>query len=255
MNANRPDFSFDLTRNELLWLCGVLGITALPLPSSSFLVVPAEELSECQLAGAASLQRRGLLRAQSDDNWQIERLLEAILRELAAAEGCLRLQYCGRGENPRVLHFFADEMRFSLDLDGGIARFCLFSGPEPAAEALWGWLALPPDLSPGRGEFLLPQPFDFLPAAWRDPDLAARILSEHGLPAGRIPAALEWVASLDWAAAVTLRERRSGQWTTALRFVSCGDRASLWGGFEAERLTALSGLSLPDLQAALAELP
>lgn len=252
MNDTRPDFSFGLSRDELLWLVDALGFPKLPLPEPSFLLVSPGELRLRQRAGAQSLERRGLLRPAQGGIGQVERLPAALLQQMAAAEAWLRLDYRNRAGMTRSLHFFfAAGMRFLLDLAEGYARFCLCADAPTAAEALWGWLALPPGLAAGQGALSLPQPLDFLPLAWNDPQLAARVLKEHGLPAHDTPTVLAWVESLDWVCAASVQERRPDGVTTSLRFVSCGNSAHLWGGFEQEGLAALSALSPADLRAAL----
>lgn len=256
MNATRPDFTFGLSREELLWLTAALDLPALPLPEPSFLAVPPQELRERQRAGAQSLQQRGLLRQATGGTWQLERLPAALLQTMAAAEEWLRLDYRNRAGMTRSMHFFAaDGMRFLLDLAEGYARFCLCADAPTAAEALWGWLALPPGLTAGQGALSLPQPLDFLPLAWNDPGLAARVLTEHGLPAQDVPTVLDWVESLEWVCAASVQERRSDGVTTSLRFVACGDSVYAWGGFEQEGLVSLTGLAPLDLRAALSELP
>lgn len=255
MNDTRSDFTFGLSRDELLWLIAVFDLSHLPLPEPSFLSVPPQELRERQRAGAHSLQQRGLLR-QEGGTWQVERLAAGLLQAMAMAQEWLRLDYRTCSGLSRALHFFASpDIRFLFDLAEGYARFCLCADPATAAEALWGWLALPSGLEAGEGALSLPQPFDFLPLAWNNPHLAARVLQKHGLPAQNIPTALGWTASLEWVCAASVQERRSGGVAVRLRFVSCGDSARLWGGFEQEGLAVLSGLLPADLRAALAELP
>lgn len=256
MKTDQPDFTLGLSREELLWLIAALDLRGLPLPEPSFLSVPPQELRERQRAGAESLRQRGLLRAGESGLWELERLPAALLQAMAAAEEWLRLDYRNRAGMTRSMHFFtAAGMRFLLDLDEGYARFCLCADAPTAAEALWGWLSLPPRLTVGEGAVSLPQPLDWFPLAWNDPELAARVLAEHGFPASDIPAVLTWAAMLEWVAAVSVHERRPEGVTVPLRFVSCGSPARLWGGFERQGPTLLSALSPADLRAALAELP
>lgn len=256
MSAPADLFTFDLSRDEILWLMGAFGLVELPVPESSFLFVPSQELRERQRAGAQLLQQRGLLRPGEGASWQVERLPAALIQTMAAAEEWLRLDYRNRAGMTRSMHFFAaDGMRFLLDLAEGYAHFCLCADVSTAAEALWGWLALPPGLVAGQGRLSLPQPLDFLPLAWNDPGLAARVLTEHGLPAQDVPTVLAWVESLEWICAASVQERRSDGVTTSLRFVACGDSVYAWGGFEQEGLVSLTGLAPLDLRDALSELP
>lgn len=256
MNAGSPDFTFGLSRDELLWLSAALGLPSLPMPEASFMAVPPQELSVSQQTGAESLRRRGLLHQAADGTWQLERLPAALLQEMSAAAEWLRLDYRARSGMTRSLHFFAAaEIRFLLDLAEGYARFCLCADSPTAAEALWGWLSLPPGLETGEGEVFLPQPLELLPLAWKDPELAARVLNEHSLPSADISPVLRWTAVLEWVSAATLFERRAGNVSVALRFVSCGSLTRMWGGFEREGLVSLSGLASADLYAALSELP
>lgn len=229
---NAEAYPFELSLAELDWLAGALGIASLPLPDGAAQGMTAEQRRQRQKDGHASLRTRGLLRPSPSVGWQAERLPAALLHWIASAASLLRLERIPRAGPARRLHLFtAGEEGLSLEVNGETARFVIFPSRRLLHQAALGWLALPVAPQKSALALTLPQPLAFLPVAWKEPSLAARILKEHSLEA---PSALAWAASLEWAAALSRVEVAAGRNTLAVQFVLCSDGQSLWGGREEE---------------------
>jgi hypothetical protein len=230
MNATDDVFPFDLSRAELYWLAGALGMAALPLPDPTPAGRSPAELQSLQRSGHASLLTRGLIRPSPGFAWQVERLPAALLQWIASAPSLLRLERISRDGAVRCLHLFtAGEQGLSLEMDGDTARFVIFQSHRLLQESALRWLALPGGRKPSVSH-ALPQPLIFLPAAWKDPSLAARILNERGLDAQAAQSALAWAASLEWVAAVSKVKLEGTQNTLLRQYALCSDGKSLWGG-------------------------
>ena len=224
-------YPFELSRAELHWLAGAFGIAFLPLPDDAPPGLSPVQLESLQKAGHASLRNRGLIRPSPGFGWQVGRMPAALVQWIASALSMLRLERISKDGMARRLHLFtAGEQGLSLEMDSDAARFVIYESLPLLCDAAVRWLAFPERTKKTAIRHELPQPLTFLPAAWRNPSLAARILREHGLDAETVPTTLEWVASLDWFAALSRVKLEGNRYSIAKQFVLCGDGQSLWGG-------------------------
>lgn len=248
---NAETYPFELTLDELYWLAGAFGISSLPLPDAAFDGLTPEQLAHRQKTGHASLLTRGLLRPSPGFGWQVEQLPAALLQWISSAPSLLRLERIPREGPSRSLHLFtADAQGLSLEMDGDTARFVIFSSRRLLQDSALRWLSLPAKAKKSAIVHELPQPLTFLPAAWKDPSLAARILREHGLEAS----ALEWAASLEWVAALSRVKLDGARNTLAGQFALCGDGKSIWGGREDERKVPFISITKAAINATIGEM-
>ena len=195
MNAGA--YPFELSLAELHWLAGAFGIASLPLPEDAPAGLSPAQMEARQKDGHASLLTRGLIRPSPGFGWQVERLPAALLQWISSAPSLLRLERIPKDGAAQNLHLFtADDQGLSLEMDGDTARFILFQTRRLLQESAIDWLSLPAKTKKSAIAHELPQPLTFLPAAWNDPFLAARILKEQGANAKTAKSALTWVASL-----------------------------------------------------------
>lgn len=221
-------FTFSLTLDELVWLSSAFGSDVPPLP----LLTPPP--SADPQAGLTSLQARGLIRPLGGARWQVDRLPAALIHWSAAAPTFLALQAHPRRGGKRRIHLFAiagaglwleqdsddpQSIRFSLyDSRAGMLSAAARWVPLPSSEP--GDLALPP----------LPDPFSLLPLAWRDPAQAERVLETWGIAPQAVHQTLAWIATLTWAAELTVQQREGENTTPAPQWVLGGNERQAWGG-------------------------
>lgn len=231
MKSDAGLFPFDLSRAELHWLAGAFGIARLPLPDLAPAGLSPAQLESLQKDGHASLLTRGLLRPSPGFGWQVERLPAALVQWIASAPSLLRLEHIPKAGTVRRAHLFtAGEQGLSLEMEGETARFVLYESLPLLREAALRWLSLPAKSKPTPFSHTIPQPLTFLPAAWRDSQLAARILKERGVNPKTAKSALDWAASLEWVAALSAVKLEGDRNTLLKQFAFCGDGKSLWGG-------------------------
>ncbi|OQY90392.1 MAG: hypothetical protein B6D38_03625 [Anaerolineae bacterium UTCFX1] len=224
-------FQFDLSRAELFWLAGAFGISSLPLPDATIERLTHDQLEQRQKAGHASLLTRGLIRSSPGFGWQIERLPAALVQWISSAPSLLRLERITTDGAVRSLHLFtSDAQGLSLEMDGEIARFIIYQTRRHLQDAIMRGLSLPSKTKKTASVHKLPQPLVFLPTAWKDASLAARILKEHGLDSKSAKSALDWAVSMEWIAALSkVRIEGTGNAITE-QFALCGEGKSIWGG-------------------------
>jgi len=116
------------------------------------------------------------------------------------------------------------------------------------------WLALPAKIKKSAITHDLPQPLTFLPAAWNDPFLAARILKEQGANAKTAKSALTWVASLEWAAALSKVKLEGQRNVVANQFLLCGNAKSIWGGRDEQTKVSFVSMAEKTINATMGEM-
>jgi len=233
MKQDSGVFPFDLSRAELHWLAGAFGIASLPLPPSGDAPsgLSPSQMEARQKDGHASLLTRGLIRPSPGFGWQAERLPAALLQWIASAPSLLRLECIPKNGDARRIHFFtADAQGLSLEMHGDTARFVLFQTHRLLLDSAMRWLALPAGTKKSAFVHELPQPLTFLPTAWNDPTLAARILKERGVNAKTAQSTLTWAVSLEWVIALSKVKLEGQRNVIANQFVLCGNAKSIWGG-------------------------
>jgi hypothetical protein len=229
MNAGA--YPFELSLAELHWLAGAFGISSLPLPDATFDGLTPPQLEQRQKNGHASLLTRGLIRPSPGFGWQAERLPAALLQLISSAPSLLRLEHIPKSGVAQSLHLFtANAQGLSLEMDGDTARFVIFQTRRILQESAMRWLSLPAKIKKTTIIHELPQPLTFLPAAWNDPALATRILKEQGANARTAKSTLDWVASIEWVAALSKVKLEGNSNTITGQFALCGDGKSIWGG-------------------------
>ena len=253
MNAGA--YPFELSLAELHWLAGAFGISSLPLPDKMFGGLTLPQLEERQKNGHASLLTRGLIRPSPGFGWQVERLPAALLQWISSAPSLLRLERIPKDAPARSLHLFtADAQGLSLEMEDDTARFILFQTRRLLQESVMRWLSLPAKAKKSAIVHDLPQPITFLPAAWNDPALAARILKERGLNAKTAKSALVWVASLEWVTALSKVTLEGNRNTVADQFALCGDEKSIWGGMDDGQKVSFVHLAEKTINATIGEM-
>jgi len=229
MNAGA--YPFELSLAELHWLAGAFGISSLPLPRETFDGLTPPQLEERQKNGHASLLTRGLIRPSPGFGWQVERLPAALLQWISSAPSLLRLERIPKDGAAQRIHLFtAGDQGLSLEMDDDTARFVIFQTRRLLQESAVRWLALPAGAKKSTTAHDLPQPFTFLPTAWNDPALAARILKERGVNAKTAQSTLTWAVSLEWVIALSKVKLEGQRNVIASQFVLCGNAKSIWGG-------------------------
>jgi len=228
---NAGVYPFELSLAELHWLAGAFGISSLPLPDGIFDGLTPPQLEQRQKAGHASLLTRGLIRPSPGFGWQAERLPAALLQWIASAPSLLKLERIPKNGATQSLHLFtADDQGLSLEMDGDTARFAIFQTRRLLQESAMRWLALPAKTKKSNIFHDLPQPLTFIPTAWNDPTLAARILKERGVNAKTAQSTLTWAVSLEWVIALSKVKLEGQRNVIANQFVLCGNAKSIWGG-------------------------
>ncbi len=253
----KPDagvFPFDLSRAELHWLAGAFGIASLPLPDDAPLGLSPAQMEARQKDGHASLLTRGLIRPSPGFGWQAERLPAALVQWIASAPSLLRLERIPKDGTSRHAHLFtAGEQGLSLEMDGDAARFVIYESLPLLRDSAMRWLALPAKTKKSAIAHDLPQPLTFLPTAWRDSQLAARILKKRGMDSKTAKSALDWVASLEWVAMLS-KIKLEGTRNTTSQFVLCGDSKSIWGGRDAETKVSFVSMAEKTINATIGEM-
>jgi len=229
MNAGA--YPFELSLAELHWLAGAFGIASLPLPEDAPAGLSPAQMEARQKDGHASLLTRGLIRPSPGFGWQVERLPAALLQWISSAPSLLRLERIPQDGAAQRIHLFtAGDQGLSLEMDGDTARFAIFQTRRLLQESAVRWLALPAGAKKSTTAHDLPQPFTFLPTAWNDPALAARILKERGVNAKTAQSTLTWAVSLEWVIALSKVKLEGQRNVIASQFVLCGNAKSIWGG-------------------------
>lgn len=252
MKRDAGAFAFDLSRAELHWLAGAFGIASLPLPDIAPAGLSPAQSESRQKDGHASLLTRGLLRPSPGFGWQSERLPAALVQWIASAPSLLRLERLPKNGTPRRAHLFTrGDHGLSLGMDGDTARFVIYESLPLLREAALRWLSLPAKAK-ASASHSIPQPLTFLPAAWKDPQLAARILEEHGVKA--VKPTLAWVASLEWIAALSVVKLEGRSNSILRQVVLCGDKKSTWGGEEEETKVSFVPMTAKGISAKIHEM-
>ncbi|MFZ5903236.1 MAG: hypothetical protein ACOYZ8_06780 [Chloroflexota bacterium] len=246
-------FPFDLSRAELHWLAGALGIARLPLPEVAPAGLSPSQLESLQKDGHASLLTRGLLRPSPGFGWQVERLPAALVQWIASAPSLLRLEHIPKDGTPRRAHLFTSgNQGLFLEMDGDTAHFIVYKSLPLLQNAALRWLSLP-TRSQASTSYFLPQPLTFIPNAWKDPQLAARFLGERGTNPKTIKSTLAWVSTLEWAAALSqVKLERQGN-SLLNQYDLCGNGKSTWGGEEKETKVSFLPMIAKGLSAKIAK--
>lgn len=254
MNQDANVFTFDLSRAELYWLAGAFGIVSLPLPDNASLRISPVQQDSLQKDGHASLLTRGLLRPSPGFGWQVERLPAALVQWIASAPSLVRLERIARDGTTRRAHLFTSgEQGLFLKMDGDAAHFVIYKSLSFLREAALRWLSLPQKMKSTAVKVqALPQPLIFLPAAWKDPQLAARILEERGAKASKTT--LNWVSKLEWAAALSLVKLEGRRNSILRQFVLCGNENSAWGEDEEEATASFVPMTMRRIDVKIAEI-
>lgn len=254
MKREAGAFAFDLSRAELHWLAGAFGIASLPLPDDAPAGLSPAQSESRQKEGHASLLTRGLLRPSPGFGWQAERLPAALVQWIASAPSLLRLERIPKNGTPRRAHLFTQgDHGLSLEMDGDSARFVIYESLPLLRNMALRWLSLPAKAK-ASASHSIPQPLTFLPAAWKDPQLAARILEERGMNPKAVKSALAWISTLQWVGAVS-QVKLEGRNNSILRqVVLCGDKKSAWGGEEEETKVSFVPMTAKGISAKIKEM-
>lgn len=222
---------FDLSLDELHWLAGAFGIATLPLPDHAQADNSRVQLIERQKKGHASLLRRGLIQPSLGFGWQVDRLPAAIVQWMASADSMLRVERIEKEGGKKVMHVFTSSgQALSLEFADETAHFMLHKTRANMNDSLNVWLMLPPKPVKSKKIFSIPQPQAFIPVAWKDPQLAARILHERGIDAKQTKSALAFSASLEWIAAISKVKLDGRNNSIVEQVVLCGGGKLVWGG-------------------------
>jgi hypothetical protein len=220
-------FHFDLSLAELRWLAGAFSISHLPLPDDAIGGRTLSQLEAEQRNGHTSLLTRGLVHASPSFGWQVDRLPTAIIQWLASAQSLLRLEHIPKNGAPRRINIFTmDEQGMSVEMNADAAHFTLYETRAMLIESALGWLALSSVTKKSAKTYQLPQPQSFLPAAWKNPKLAEKMLKTAGIAAKKD--VITWVNSLEYVASLSRVELSENKILD--QFVICGDKKSVWGG-------------------------
>lgn len=224
-------FPFALSRAELHWLAGAFGIAFLPLPDDAPAGLSPFQLESIQKNGHASLLTRGLIRPSPGFGWQVERLPAALVQWIASAQFLLRLENIPKEGTVRRAHFFTSgNQGLSLEMDGDTAHFTIYESLSLLQVAALHWLSVPAKSKATPYSYFIPQPLTLIPAAWKDPQLAARILEERSIEQKIAKSTLEWISSLEWVAMLSKVKLDGTRNTVAIQYALCGDKKSMWGG-------------------------
>lgn len=255
MKRDAGTFLFELSRAELHWLAGAFGIAFLPLPDTSPTGLSPYQLEMLQKSGHASLLARGLLRPSPGFGWQVERLPAALIQWIASAPSLLRLELIPKDGTPRHAHFFTSgDQGLSLEMDGDTAHFVIYESLSLLQDAALRWLSLSAKSKATPSSYTIPQPLTFIPAAWKDPQLAARILGECGVNPKVIKSTLAWVSVIQWVTAFSVVKLEKRGYSVLNQYVICSDEKSSRGGEGKEKNVSFVPMTAKEMSAKIAEM-
>ncbi|MFZ5858015.1 MAG: hypothetical protein ACOYZ6_14390 [Chloroflexota bacterium] len=255
MKQNDGIFPFDLSRSELHWLAGAFGIASLPLPEAAPAGLSPSQLEALQKDGHASLLTRGLIRPSPGFGWQVERLPAALVQWIASAPSLLRLEHIPKEGTPRHVHFFTQgDQGLSLEMDGDTAYFVIYETLSLLHDATLRWLSLPAKSKATPSSYTIPQPLTFIPAAWKDLQLAARILGERGVNPKVIKSTLAWVSVIHWVTAFSVAKLEKRGNSVLNQYVICSDGKLSWGGEGKEINVSFVPMTAKEMSAKIAEM-
>lgn len=241
---------FDLSLDELHWLTGAFGIVALPLPEHPQSDLSRAELMERQKKGHASLLRRGLIQPSPGFGWQVDRLPAAFVQWMASAESMLRVKRIEKEGGKKMMHIFTSSgQALSVEIADETAHFILYKTRATMNDSLNVWLMFPPKPVKSKKIFSIPQPQTFIPVAWKDQQLAGKILANAGFKNPKD--LLEWTKALDWLVILS-KLRVNGKSNGASdQFFLCGNNKSLWGGGVEKESVSFTPIGNKELDAAI----
>lgn len=250
MPAKETAFHFQLSPAELHWLAGAFGQTRLPLPDDPLRALPPVQREAQLMQALASLQTRGLIRRAPGLGWQVDRLPAALVRWMGAAEWMLAAEIHTReGISRRAGIFNEQTAGMSVTLEGSAYRFVLYRDFDALIAGLLAWLGASfADPAPAAPTYTLHQPLTILRAAWQDAALAAKMLKRTGLSPKETKAALAWLESLQWAAALTRLHLEAQRPQAEAEAILCADGQRVWAGLGAgdeSGALSLKPISLP----------
>jgi hypothetical protein len=243
-------FHFDLSLAELHWLAGAFSISHLPLPDDVMSGRTLSQLEAEQKNGHASLLTRGLVRPSPSFGWQVDRLPTAIIQWLASAQSLLRLNHIPKSGATRRIHIFTmGEQGMSVDMDADTAHFTLYETRAMLIESMIQWLAISPATKKSEKNYQLPQPQTFLPAAWKNPNLAESMLKTAGIAIKKD--SITWINSLEYVSSLSRVELSGEKNKTVNQLAICGDKKSVWGGNGGENKVPFILMTIKDLTATI----
>jgi len=252
MKRDTDAFAFDLSRAELYWLAGAFGIASLPLPDVAPLGLSPDQVESRQKDGHASLLTRGLLHRSPGFGWQVDRLSAALIQWIATAPSLFRLERIPKEGTPHRSHLFiTGEQGLSLEMDGDTAHFVIYESLPLLQDAALHWLSLPAKTKTAASHSI-PQPFTFLPIAWKNPQLAARILEERGLKDAK--STLSWISSLEWVFAIAEVKLEGRKNSILDQLFLCSDKISVWGGEGKDTIASFVPMTLTKISAKITKM-
>ncbi len=254
MKQDKDVFQIDLSRAELYWLAGALGIAGLPLPKGNPAEFSVSQLTAFQKEGQTSLLARNLIRPAPGFGWQADRLLVALLQWIESAPSLLRLEHITKDGTCRCVHLFtAEEQGLFLEMDDDIVHFEIYASLSSLQKAAMRWLTISTTTKAPISYALL-QPLSLVPLVWKNRTFAVHILKEHNTDVETIPAILEWVATLGWIASLSQRPVNEPHDAPGRQYVLCGDGTWTWGGKDDGTKVSLNPITPSDIRAELSEM-
>jgi len=236
-------FPFDLSLDELHWLAGAFGIISLPLPDHAQPDLSRAQLVDRQRNGHASLLRRGLIQSSPGFGWQVDRLPAAFVQWMASATSMLRVECIEKDGAKSIMHAFtSSEQGVSVEITNGVAHFVLYKTRAALTKSLNVWLKIPPKLEKSKETFSIPQPQTFIPVAWKDTKLAAKILANAGL-SKKSKDILEWSTTLDWLVVLSKLRINGESNETSTQFFLCASKDNQWGGNIEKEMASFSPMA------------
>jgi hypothetical protein len=235
-----PNYSLQLSHDELYWLARAFNIHTLPLPGEFAGSLFSPEVQKELNQGQVSLVARNLIRRVNRQGWQVDPLPAALVRWLGASKWKFFAQVLRLDGETGQLHAFVEhEAGLSVAMDERNYSVVLYPNSTALQSGLQSWIdASLPDTSkipnespkPELASFLLPQPETLIPVAWRDKKLAGEILARVFPDARLKKATIKWLESLEWISTLTRVNLETENEKVESRIVICGRGVELWSG-------------------------
>lgn len=190
-------YSLNLSPPELFWLLGVFGKRAQAFLGNPFDGLHADQVHRQIQSGGDSLIARGLVRPDKGV-WQVESLLAGLASILTDPERLIQVE--------KIEHN-GKRTAFNICVE---ANLCLLVQKQPAECALTVFptseslllnlvpllgLKESPDV-PDNTAISIPDPENFIPLAWENPEIAKSTLARLDTPPGAHQDLLGWVKNL-----------------------------------------------------------